>query len=232
MTIVDPKPESFNHCFATVNGVKYHYIDEGDSKGTPLILYHGFPDLWYGWRHQIVFLKEHGFRVIVPSLRGYNQTEPGIKLEDFGLRKISDDAMALLTELGIERVIVIGHDWGGALAWRTVLHHPQRVLAVASLYLNDEKCIPELDAEPERFFNVILRKWNEETRGFKSWWDKESFPPTQLMSAEAMQYYVDNYRQSGFRGPTSWYRTLRINYEDGLGVDTHIPHPALMVTNQ
>ncbi|KAI9597427.1 Alpha/Beta hydrolase protein [Syncephalis fuscata] len=255
--VVDPAPEEFNHCFATLNGVKHHYIDEGSANATPLILFHGFPDLWYGWRHQIKFLKSHGYRVIVPSARGYNQTDPGTKLEDFSLRKVGSDGMDLLTHLGIQRAIVLGHDWGGAVAWRVVKHHPERVMAVASvctpymppssefvdlegivkklpnfhyqLYLNDEKCIAELDAEPERFLRTLYRRWNESGGGFKAWWDKKELPPATLMSEEALQYYVDNFRQSGFRGPTSWYRTQRINYDEDRGLDLPIAHPSLMV---
>src|SRR5580765_4876111 len=66
-------PDAFNHCFAEVNGIRMHYIDEG--QGPLVILLHGFPYLWYMWRRQIVALAEAGFRVVVPDQRGFGQTD-------------------------------------------------------------------------------------------------------------------------------------------------------------
>ncbi|CAG8749564.1 27625_t:CDS:2, partial [Dentiscutata erythropus] len=72
---MDPQASnSFRHRFTFVNGITYHYVDEGEERNDAIILCHGFPDLWYGWRYQIPFLVSKGFRVIVPDLRGYGQT--------------------------------------------------------------------------------------------------------------------------------------------------------------
>jgi pimeloyl-ACP methyl ester carboxylesterase len=67
------RPGAFNHCFAEVNGIRMHYVDEG--QGPLVILLHGFPYLWYMWRRQIVALAEAGYRVVAPDQRGFGQSD-------------------------------------------------------------------------------------------------------------------------------------------------------------
>ncbi|ORY06579.1 alpha/beta-hydrolase [Basidiobolus meristosporus CBS 931.73] len=129
-------PKSYNHRYDTINGIRYHYVDEGPKDGPVVVLLHGFPDLWYGWRHQIKFLADRGYRVICPDLRGYGETDsphcPPNDIRIYGAKNVSDDIMEILDKNSIEKVVVIGHDWGGHLAWRVALHHPERLLGVGS----------------------------------------------------------------------------------------------------
>ncbi|CAG8438746.1 10635_t:CDS:10 [Acaulospora colombiana] len=127
-------PNSFKHRFSFVNGITYHYVDEGKEDSDSIILLHGFPDLWYGWRYQIPHLVSKGYRVIVPDLRGYGQTEapkcPPNDLHIYGFKNVCKDLTELMSQLKIKSSIFIGHDWGGFLAWRMCIHHPERVKAV------------------------------------------------------------------------------------------------------
>ncbi|ORY06580.1 alpha/beta-hydrolase [Basidiobolus meristosporus CBS 931.73] len=130
-------PSSFNHRYDTINGIKYHYVDEGPKDGPVVVLLHGFPDLWYGWRHQIKFLADRGYRVICPDLRGYGETDsphcPPNDIRMYTTKNVSNDIVEILDKNSIDKVVVIGHDWGGHLAWRVALHHPERLLGVGSL---------------------------------------------------------------------------------------------------
>ncbi|RIB15783.1 Alpha/Beta hydrolase protein [Gigaspora rosea] len=135
---MDPQdPNSFRHRFSFVNGITYHYVDEGEERNEAIILCHGFPDLWYGWRYQIPFLVSKGYRVIVPDNRGYGQTEaprcPPNSLHQYGYKNICKDLKEIMDQLKIQKAIFLGHDWGGAVVWRMCLHYPERVRAVISV---------------------------------------------------------------------------------------------------
>ncbi|KAJ3160713.1 hypothetical protein HK101_000880 [Irineochytrium annulatum] len=136
-------PSSFNHRFAKVNGIRLHFVDEGPKDGTLLVLVHGFPDLWFGWRHQIRHLASNGFRVIAPDVRGYGQSEmPVVKpgdhegLKQYGWKNVCKDLVELVdfvTGKPNSSAIYIGHDWGGMVVWKMCLHYPTRIRAVASV---------------------------------------------------------------------------------------------------
>ncbi|RUS15895.1 Alpha/Beta hydrolase protein [Endogone sp. FLAS-F59071] len=113
---MDPlNPESFTHKKAFVNGINLHYIDEGRDVNGVLILCHGFPDLWYGWRYQIKFLVQKGFQVLVPDLRGFGQSDaprcPPNSFSAYSWKTIVTDLRDLMDALSIPRAIFIGHDW-------------------------------------------------------------------------------------------------------------------------
>ncbi|RKP11797.1 Alpha/Beta hydrolase protein, partial [Piptocephalis cylindrospora] len=98
-----------------------------------ILLCHGFPDLWYGWRYIIPLLVKAGYKVIVPDLPGYGQTEQPKELENLTFAHICEDLNALLDRLDIPTVTLLGHDWGGMVVWRMVNRYPKRIKAVISL---------------------------------------------------------------------------------------------------
>ncbi|KAF9952674.1 hypothetical protein BGZ72_006010 [Mortierella alpina] len=97
-------PASFTHKSVTTCGHKYHYVEEGDPKGEPLLLVHGFPDLWYGWRHQIKYLAKLGYRVIAVDCIGYGQTDSPMELKEFGLKSVCAHLAGILDALDIPKV--------------------------------------------------------------------------------------------------------------------------------
>ncbi|KAL7311009.1 hypothetical protein PS15m_008831 [Mucor circinelloides] len=125
-------PSTYNHQYAQINGIRMHYVDENSSSSKALLLIHGWPDLWIGWREQISFLVELGYRVIVPSLRGFGETDGPADPAEYGFGTVSKDLAGLLDHLEIPTVTVIGHDWGGAVTWRFGQFYPDRVRALAS----------------------------------------------------------------------------------------------------
>lgn len=116
------------HAFAEVNGIRMHYVTAG--QGPLVLLLHGFPEFWYSWRKQIPALAEH-FTVVVPDQRGYGETDkPGWGYE---VDVLVADMLELIGVLGHERAMVVGHDWGGAVAWAMAIAYPQRVERLAIL---------------------------------------------------------------------------------------------------
>ncbi|KAF7355660.1 Epoxide hydrolase hydrolase [Mycena sanguinolenta] len=112
------------------SGHTWAYVD-ANPQGSPAILcLHGFPDLGYGYRHQIGAWARSGFRVIVPDMLGYGGSSAPIDPAQYTTKRLARDLTALLTKLGIARAVVVGHDWGSFTAGRVALWHPDRVLAL------------------------------------------------------------------------------------------------------
>lgn len=139
----DPRVKSQT---ATVRGKTYHYLD-GQPWGVPratVLLVHGFPDLAYGWRYQVPFLLSLGLRVIVPDQLGYGGTDAPQELALYGHKSVCDDLAALVRQLvgPGEQIILGGHDWGGMVAWRFALWHPELLRGVFSI------CTPYVAPSP------------------------------------------------------------------------------------
>ncbi len=110
------------HGTAYVNNVRLHYVTQGEGK--LVILLHGFPEFWYSWRHQIPVLAPH-FRVVAPDMRGYNDSEKPKGVAHYRLDLLTADVMGLVRAFGEERAVIVGHDWGGGVAWAFAAHYPQ-----------------------------------------------------------------------------------------------------------
>src|ERR1700709_305607 len=111
--------------------VQLHYVEAGD--GPLVLLLHGFPEFWYGWRLQIAPLVAAGFRVVAPDLRGYNLSSRPTDSSDYSVDKLAVDIEGLIRERGAETAFVVGHDWGGTVAWNLAMSHPQVVDRLAVL---------------------------------------------------------------------------------------------------
>jgi pimeloyl-ACP methyl ester carboxylesterase len=88
-----------------------------------IVLLHGFPEFWYSWRHQIPFLAEHGYTVVAPDLRGYNDTDKPRK--GYDIPTLLRDIEGLIKGLGQQKAVIVGHDWGGVLAWAFATNYPE-----------------------------------------------------------------------------------------------------------
>ena len=114
--------------FIETNGIKLHVIMAGPKDSPPVILLHGFPEFWYGWRKQIPVLAEAGFRVVVPDQRGYNLSDKPKGVKANRLDILVADVLGLINALGYDKVRLIGHDWGAIVAWALAIWHPERLL--------------------------------------------------------------------------------------------------------
>ncbi|MBM6579794.1 alpha/beta hydrolase [Microvirga sp. BT689] len=110
-----------------VNGIALHCIEAGPEDGPLVILLHGFPEFWWGWRYQIGPLAEAGFRVLVPDQRGYNLSGKPEARRAYDLDTLAEDVVGLADALSRQTFSLVGHDWGGLAAWWTASRHPDRV---------------------------------------------------------------------------------------------------------
>ncbi|KAF5358998.1 hypothetical protein D9758_004882 [Tetrapyrgos nigripes] len=187
-------PSSFHHRKSKLStGRTYHFVDQLPKKYNPrrnptILCIHGFPDCWYGYRYQIRPWTHKGFRVVVPDMLGYGDTDRPEHPSEYSTKKLCADLAALLDHLGVQRAIVIGHDWGAFTAGRFALWHPDRLLALAILsvpytpptveymsiqrvakiapnlayqaYFDSERSSQDIDSNLTPFLRLIFRKSN------------------------------------------------------------------------
>jgi pimeloyl-ACP methyl ester carboxylesterase len=116
---------TIKHRDVTAAGLRFHVAEHGPADGPLVLLLHGFPETWWSWRHQLLALGEAGFHAVAPDLRGYGGTDkPPRGYDGYTL---SADVAGLIRALGASDAHVVGHDWGGALAWSTATLHPRAV---------------------------------------------------------------------------------------------------------
>ena len=112
------------------------FEEHGDLEGFPVILLHGFPEFWQCWKHQIDFFSGRGFRVIVPDQRGYNTSSKPSSVSSYRAEPIARDVLGLMESLGRRKAYIVGHDWGGFVAWYLGNRFPQWVEKLAVLNLS------------------------------------------------------------------------------------------------
>ncbi|KAL8484946.1 hypothetical protein ACS0TY_027305 [Phlomoides rotata] len=139
--------EKIQHKMIPVNGLNMHVAEIGEG---PLVLFlHGFPELWYSWRHQMVFMAARGYLAVAPDMRGYGDTT-GAPVDDpskFSVLHLVGDLICLLDAVApnADKVFVVGHDWGALVAWHFCLYRPDRVKALVSLSLAYMPRDPEMN---------------------------------------------------------------------------------------
>jgi len=115
------------HVFLPTNGIRLQVTQAGTRYGPLVLLLHGFPEFWYGWRRQIRPMVEAGFRVWAPDQRGYNLSDKPQGIAAYRLDELARDILGLIDAAGVERCYLAGHDWGAAVAWWVALHFPERL---------------------------------------------------------------------------------------------------------
>jgi pimeloyl-ACP methyl ester carboxylesterase len=118
-----PPAEPWTHHVADVGSIRLHYVEAGE--GPLVVLLHGFPEFWYEWRLQIPALAAAGFRVVAPDMRGYNLSDKPEGVERYRVELLVEDVAGLVRHLGAERAHVVGHDWGGIVAWYFAMLRPE-----------------------------------------------------------------------------------------------------------
>ncbi len=112
----------FKSQYAEVNGIRLHYVSSVHGK---LIMFvHGFPEFWFEWQKQLI---EFGrdYQAVAPDMRGYNLSDKPSDIEKYHVKDLIEDLRALAEHLGHEKIIMVGHDWGGAVAWSVAIRHPE-----------------------------------------------------------------------------------------------------------
>ena len=121
-----------NHGFAQSGDVKIHYVTQG--KGPLVVMLHGFPDFWYTWRHQMPELAKH-YQVVAIDQRGYNKSSQPSGVENYTVDKLVGDVKAVIEHFEKDEAIIVGHDWGGMVAWSFAMQHPEMTSKLIALNL-------------------------------------------------------------------------------------------------
>lgn len=116
--------QQWQHQSILSNGIRLHYVTQGE--GPLMLMLHGFPDFWYSWRHQIPEFAQD-YRVVALDLRGYNDSEKPVGLPAYRMEELLQDVRGMIQGLGYESCVLVGHDWGGAIAWTLADAYPQLV---------------------------------------------------------------------------------------------------------
>ena len=194
-----------NEAFAELSEVRLHYVEEGE--GPLVVLLHGFPEAWFGWRFQIPALAHAGFRVVAPDLRGFNLSSKPKGVSAYELQHVAFDIKELIESLGASRARVAGHDWGGATAWELAMRHPEVVDRLA--ILNSPHPLRFRSALRNRhqlkkswYFGVFQLPWVPEQllprdnwAGLKQGFAKDARPGT--FTPEDAARYVEAWEQPG-----------------------------------
>jgi pimeloyl-ACP methyl ester carboxylesterase len=210
---------AIEHQFVTANGLRFHVAACGQGDRLALCL-HGFPECWYSWRHQMPLLARLGYRVWAPDLRGYGETERPSRVQDYAIERLLDDVAGLIDASGARSTLLVGHDWGGVIAWYFAL---RRVRPLDRLVLMNLPH-PAIMEHAMRTWRQLRRSWyvfffqiprlpealmrmqhcraiREAFRGMAV--DKSRFPD------EVLQVYCDNAARPGaLTAMVNYYRAM------------------------
>ncbi|NTU75080.1 MAG: alpha/beta hydrolase [Anaerolineaceae bacterium] len=144
------------HRMILTNGIHLHIVLAGPEDGQLLVFLHGFPDGWHTWRRQIDHFTGLGFRVAAPDQRGYNLSDKPARTADYRTELLAEDIAGLITALGRERAVVIGHDWGAGVTWTLALRHPERLDGAVILNVPH---LTVMSAHMRSSLRQLLRSW-------------------------------------------------------------------------
>lgn len=216
----------YSSAFLQVDHVRLHLKLAGPEGGQPVVLLHGFPEFWYGWRRQIPALVSAGYRVVVPDQRGYNLSDKPRGIGSYELDRLACDVVGLLDGLGYQDAYLVGHDWGAVAAWWTAIQYPERVRRLAILNGPHPEVMRhnlihnpvqrrksryifffQLPLLPELLFGHHDHQTAARILG------RSSLPGS--YSAEDLQHYRAAWSQPGaWTGMLNWYRALRRRARD------------------
>ena len=204
------------HGYADSNGVKIHYASLGS--GPLVVMIHGFPDYWYTWRRQMEGLADK-FQVVAIDQRGYNLSDKPAGVENYGVRLLIGDVVAVIKHLGQQKAVVVGHDWGGLVAWQVAINVPEVVDRLIILNLPHPRGLTrELANNPEQQKNsAYARRFQAEgaektltAEGLASW----------VKDPDAKPKYVEAFKLSDFEAMLNYYKR---NYPRQSGADAPQP---------
>jgi len=225
--------EPWSHSLVDVNGVHLHCVTQGE--GPLVLLLHGFPEFWYSWRYQIPELAGR-FKVVAPDMRGYDLSDKPKGVEEYSLEKLTGDVQGLIEHFGYSKAHVIGHDWGGAVAWsfamaypdsvdrlvvmnaphpaafaKNIMTNPHQMLRSWYMFFFQVPVVPELMLKA--FHSYMLK------RSFTDWAvDKEAFSAEDLdLLAEAAN------RPGALTGGMNYYRAIFRNARALSAIRKYVP---------
>lgn len=188
------------HGYADSNGVKIHYASLG--QGPLIVMIHGFPDFWYTWRDQMEALSDK-FQCVAIDQRGYNLSDKPKGVENYDVRLLVGDVVAVIKALGREKAIIVGHDWGGLVAWQFALNLPRMTDKLIILNLPHPRGLSR-----ELANNPAQQKASEYARNFQK--PGATMTPEQLAfwvkDPEVKKKYVEAFQRSDIEAMLNYYK--------------------------
>jgi pimeloyl-ACP methyl ester carboxylesterase len=188
--------------FVDSHGVKIHYVTRG--KGPLLVMIHGFPDFWYSWRDQMPALAK-SFQVVAIDQRGYNKSDQPKGVENYTIDKLVGDVQAVLKHFKQDKAVIVGHDWGGLVAWSFAMAHPEQTDRLIILNLPHPKgLMRELANNPQQ------QKNSQYARNFQKP-EAAAVTPVQVLALwvkepDARAKYVEALKRSSMEGMLNYYK--------------------------
>ncbi len=198
------------------NGVKIHYVTKGE--GPLVVMIHGFPDYWYSWRDQMPALAKH-FQVVAIDMRGYNLSDKPEGVENYAMDKLVEDVVAVLKHFKRDKAVVVGHDWGGAVAWSFAMKHPDKLDRLIILNLPHPKCLTR-----ELANNPAQQKNSQYARNFQAPDAAKKVSPEMLVfwvkEPDARKKYLEALKRSSMEAMLNYYKANypREPYQDSDAV--------------
>jgi pimeloyl-ACP methyl ester carboxylesterase len=212
------------HAYATADGgVKIHYASLGS--GPLVVMIHGFPDFWYTWRHQMAALAER-YQVVAIDQRGYNLSDKPKGLEHYDMRLLVGDVAAVIKHLGRDRATIVGHDWGGMVAWQFEMNLPQMTENLVVLNLpHPAGLLRELQSNPEQIRNsAYARTFQRESPTSPTVFFGRPMTAETLAGwvrdPDARKRYVEAFGRSDFDAMLNYYKR---NYPEESGASAPAP---------
>jgi epoxide hydrolase 4 len=228
------------HSFMETNGIRLHVVQAGLKSGVPVVLLHGFPEFYYGWRKQIPALVEAGCRVIVPDQRGYNLSDKPKGVKAYGVYTLVDDIIGLIDASGYEKVNLVGHDWGAVVSWALALKYPERLHRLSIMNVPHPAVMKRF---LQRDFEQFRRSWYvfffqlpwlpETGMRQDDWRGAERVlrgsGKTHTFTNEDIEKYKEAWSQPGaMTSMINWYRAA-FRYPPSMMKDPRIKVPTLMM---
>lgn len=195
-------PDDFEHGYADSGGVKIHYATLGE--GPLVVMLHGFPDYWYTWHRQMrVLAKDH--KVVAIDMRGYNKSDKPKGVAKYAMRLLVGDVVAVIRHFGRKKATIVGHDWGGAVAWQFAMHVPQMTERLIVCNLPHPRGMMR-----ELRKNAAQRKSSQYARDFQKDGAHENLTAESLArwvkDPKLRVRYVEAFRRSDFEAMTNYYK--------------------------
>ena len=215
------------HGYADNNGVKIHYATIGS--GPTVVMIHGFPDFWYGWRYQMEALANE-YRIVAIDQRGYNLSDKPEGADNYAMPLLVSDVVAVIRSLGEGKVVIAGHDWGGMVAWQTAINVPEVVERLIILNLPHPRgLMRELSKGEEQAAN------SQYARNFQQEGAHEVFTPEALAgwvsNPAARALYIEAFKRSDFEAMLHYYKANypRPPYTEDTSPLVKVQSPVLVI---
>ncbi|HEX2491815.1 MAG TPA: alpha/beta hydrolase, partial [Blastocatellia bacterium] len=215
--------------YADSGGVKIHYAALGDKKNPLVVMIHGFPDFWYSWRDQMAALSSD-YYVVAIDQRGYNLSDKPKGVENYDMRLLVGDVIAVIKHLGREKAIIVGHDWGGAVSWTLATYQPQFVEKLIILNLPHLRGLSrELANNPQQQKNSLYaRNFQQPDAHTKVSAEQLAF---WVKDPDAKKKYIEAFKRSDLEAMLNYYKQNypREPYKEDTSPVVKVKMPVLMI---